>query len=281
MVWTVPRTWVTGEIVTAAHLNTHVRDNLNALRDNGTFASRPAAGNVGLEYYASDMGALFFDDGTRWNIVSHMPRLCERLGPEDFVAGAPVSWHPEISGSGTVDDVVGGASQGLIELSTGATNGSQAAFRAKDGNQGHYALQSGRFPGIYETYIKTDVTTNARWRFGLYPVGFPAIAADPTDGIYFKRLDTASAGNWFTVTRASSSGTETDTTVAGTTSFTHFKFEIESTTSIKYYINDTLRGTHTTNIPTLTLNLFYLVENTAAADKNLQVDYVDWLVKRA
>ena len=28
MAWTAPRTWTTGEIVTAAHMNTHVRDNL-------------------------------------------------------------------------------------------------------------------------------------------------------------------------------------------------------------------------------------------------------------
>jgi len=31
MGWTAPRTWVTGEVVTAAIMNTHVRDNLNAL----------------------------------------------------------------------------------------------------------------------------------------------------------------------------------------------------------------------------------------------------------
>jgi len=30
MAWTSPRTWVTGEVVTAAIMNTHVRDNLNA-----------------------------------------------------------------------------------------------------------------------------------------------------------------------------------------------------------------------------------------------------------
>lgn len=30
MAYTTPRTWVTGELVTAAYLNTHVRDNLNA-----------------------------------------------------------------------------------------------------------------------------------------------------------------------------------------------------------------------------------------------------------
>lgn len=31
MAWTTPRTWATSEIVTAAMMNTHVRDNLNAL----------------------------------------------------------------------------------------------------------------------------------------------------------------------------------------------------------------------------------------------------------
>jgi hypothetical protein len=31
MAWTTARTWVTGEVVTAAVMNTHVRDNLNAL----------------------------------------------------------------------------------------------------------------------------------------------------------------------------------------------------------------------------------------------------------
>jgi hypothetical protein len=33
MAWTTPRTYVTGEVVTAAILNADVRDNLNALRD--------------------------------------------------------------------------------------------------------------------------------------------------------------------------------------------------------------------------------------------------------
>lgn len=32
MSWTTPRTWVTGELVTASIMNTHVRDNLGALQ---------------------------------------------------------------------------------------------------------------------------------------------------------------------------------------------------------------------------------------------------------
>ena len=31
MAWTTPRTWTDGEIPTAAILNTHITDNLNAL----------------------------------------------------------------------------------------------------------------------------------------------------------------------------------------------------------------------------------------------------------
>lgn len=42
MAWTAPRTWLAGEVVTAAHMNTHVRDNLvtgftSALFDNTTW----------------------------------------------------------------------------------------------------------------------------------------------------------------------------------------------------------------------------------------------------
>lgn len=36
MAWTAPRTWVAAEITTAANLNTHVRDNMNALYATGT-----------------------------------------------------------------------------------------------------------------------------------------------------------------------------------------------------------------------------------------------------
>lgn len=37
MPWTDPRTWLTGELVTAALLNTHVRDNLTELREVGGY----------------------------------------------------------------------------------------------------------------------------------------------------------------------------------------------------------------------------------------------------
>jgi len=35
MAWTIPRTWTTGELVTAAIMNTHIRDNQNVLNPAG------------------------------------------------------------------------------------------------------------------------------------------------------------------------------------------------------------------------------------------------------
>src|SRR3954447_19578174 len=47
MTWTAPRTWVAGEVVTAALLNTHVRDNLKAIGDPWT-SYVPTLTNISL-----------------------------------------------------------------------------------------------------------------------------------------------------------------------------------------------------------------------------------------
>ena len=53
MSWTNPRTWVAGELVTAALLNTHLRDNLSALKASyGT--SFPASPIDGQEHILVD-----------------------------------------------------------------------------------------------------------------------------------------------------------------------------------------------------------------------------------
>lgn len=54
MAWTTPRTWVAGETVTASNMNTHVRDNLDALGGawtafTPTFSGSWATGNGTME----------------------------------------------------------------------------------------------------------------------------------------------------------------------------------------------------------------------------------------
>lgn len=58
MAWTAPRTWVTGEIVTAAIMNTHVRDNLLHIKTVGNlvyFEEALASANLTLSTTAADV----------------------------------------------------------------------------------------------------------------------------------------------------------------------------------------------------------------------------------
>ncbi len=48
MAWTIPRTWVAGELVTAAIMNVHIRDNFNVLREREVwFSGTPGILQVG------------------------------------------------------------------------------------------------------------------------------------------------------------------------------------------------------------------------------------------
>lgn len=58
MAWTSPRTWVAGEIVTAANLNTHLRDNLSELRTGGLALSSQAANDFLYASSASQLARL-------------------------------------------------------------------------------------------------------------------------------------------------------------------------------------------------------------------------------
>lgn len=66
MAWTSPRTWVSGEVLTAALLNTHVRDNLKAVGDAWTAytptwsatVTPPTIGNGTLTGHAMQAGKM-------------------------------------------------------------------------------------------------------------------------------------------------------------------------------------------------------------------------------
>lgn len=68
MAWTSPRTWVTSEIVTAALLNAHVRDNLLFLKSgvasNTQLTADPAATSGTTELTVATSGSITFDGST-------------------------------------------------------------------------------------------------------------------------------------------------------------------------------------------------------------------------
>lgn len=85
-VWTTPKTYG-AEVATASDRNTYERDNHEALHNtlvgdgsasglihrhkSGPLASRPAAGNAGRIYVATDSGTerAYYDDGTNWQEI--------------------------------------------------------------------------------------------------------------------------------------------------------------------------------------------------------------------
>jgi hypothetical protein len=96
--WTTPRTWVTGEIVTATIMNTHVRDNFNAV-----------LGIVNLtQHFQAQFGAQTITTAAGWNSTTitiptawtnTMMAVVETVGN---TTGANVISHSaRITGNGT------------------------------------------------------------------------------------------------------------------------------------------------------------------------------------
>ncbi len=89
----------------------------------------------------------------------------------------------------------------------------------------------------------------------------------PNCAIYFG--NTVSASNWWAKTYNNTAATSTDTGVAiSTTTFQKLKI-VATPSSVAFYINDVLKATHTTNIPTVNMGIF------VKSDGQLDVDYVD------
>ena len=64
MAWTTPRTWTTGELVTKTIMDTHIRDNLNALKS-------PPSGNVNVNAapdYSTSSATWVYIDSTNLKV---------------------------------------------------------------------------------------------------------------------------------------------------------------------------------------------------------------------
>lgn len=300
--YTAPTEWNTGTTVDESKLEQQIRDNLTAIVNtlvgdasastlrqrgaSGTFAARPTAGNAGRTYYATDCGILFLDNGVRWDSVGYNDRLCEHFF-DDFVAAndqlttfgafpkAVPGWDGNYVLTGSAS-VVGSTNRTKISLATGATNASNTEVRPS--SRSGYAVGALRVPALLATLIDTPATTQGTYRIGLAD---GVMSSDPTNGIFFRRADVASAANWFAVTRAAGVETATNTTITGNTLELLLEIEVVSASSVKFYLGGNLVATHSANIPTANLHIGRLnVTNTEAVNKELRCDYVSWAARR-
>jgi hypothetical protein len=82
-------------------------------------------------------------------------------------------------------------------------------------------------------------------------VGFlDSPSGDGTNGIFFRYTHSVNSGRWQTVTRTAGVETVTSTTVAAAVAYSVFEIEVNAAgTSVSFWINGTLVGTHVANIP--------------------------------
>jgi hypothetical protein len=184
------------------------------------------------------------------------PRYCyEALA--DFASGnvsatvLGTEWGTSASGTGAqLTALVGltsGNSSGRAVLTLGTTTTGRAAILTATLT---HALGAGAAQFVLKGAMESlsDATDTFVQRLGL----MDSVSAEPTNGCYFRYTHSVNSGKWECVTRAAGVETATDsgiTAVAGTERNWQIKVNAAGT-SVEFYIDGTLKQTHSTNIPT-------------------------------
>lgn len=153
MAWTAPRTWVTGELVTASIMNTHVRDNL---LESAT-AKVTTAGDI---VYATAANAL--------------SRLALGTAGKVMIAGASApTWGV---------DTIGIRATNNTGLASGTGAGVEIGYDATNAFVQGYNRTAAAYIGLALSGMALSVTTNAIERLRIESTGAMSLAA-PTSGV--------------------------------------------------------------------------------------------------
>lgn len=193
---------------------------------------------------------------------------------EDFIGGAAASGQIGAIGFGSTGTVAYQASIanrfGILRIDTSAVSGTLARISLY--NSGVLFDTSLPHMVVWLTRLNTN-DANTTVRQGLQNT---AIANPPNEGIYFEKLDADT--NWFCVTRAASSQTRVDSTVAVNTSFNSFRYS-RNASGVQFSINGVnVCGLMTATIPTVFNTPTVFIINSAAAAKTIDVDYFEFRI---
>ena len=224
MAWTTPRTWTTNEIVTAAMLNTDVRDNLNALSAH----SHSGAGGDGAGLFVPSWAN---DQVIAWRFRLPPITVTNATGVQpavDFIQRAPGTYSTSGLGYDATNKwpftswySVGNVS---IETQTGVA----------------MAL----LPRVDLVWAHVDTTINIR--IGLMTPTTDTFITDQPDGVLFS---CSGASNWQARSFTGGSTTTVDTGVSWTTAPKAFSIRPLSATRVQFFIDNVLVADITTNIP--------------------------------
>ena len=190
---------------------------------------------------------------------------------DDFMFGSPehgevgeLGWGFDTVGTGSLGPTVVATHPGIIYLKTGATAASRETLRP-DAVSAILPSEKWHLIFIIRTVEITDLTIR---------LGLSTDRANPAteNGMVFF-FDPAVSTNWLAKNGDGVNETSTPTgiVVAGTT---WYKLDIiNCITNIKFYVNDVLKATNTTNLPANPLTPFVTIINNADADKWIYIDY--------
>jgi hypothetical protein len=196
--------------------------------------------------------------------------------------GSSLNWMNNLTGTGAAsrNSVFGVDSTnnaiGVITVETGTTTTGRSALTLGDAQ-----ILFGYCSFSCEWRVAVSALATVAQNFKTY-VGFfdnSTTAGEAVDGVYFK-YDTAVSPNWVLVTSNNSTRTSTISTVPiVVNTFAKLRIDVNTTgTSANFYINGSLVGTVTTNIPTGAgrhTGLGWKIEKTAGTTNILA--YMDYI----
>ena len=186
-------------------------------------------------------------------------------------------WYRSTSGGAVL---CGSDASGVLYLRTGtAASTNQRAAIASSLERTEFSFDE---ETSYEwcSSVRTESNFGSGADAGFYVMGFMDSQNQTADsnGVLFRSTD---GGNWYGVTVAGGTETATDTGVALSTSYARFRISVLTvggTLTARFYVDGTLKATHTTNIPISTNRTGWGLRVVRTGNGGLQNSmYSDWM----
>jgi hypothetical protein len=218
------------------------------------------------------------------------------LEPIDYDPTVHYRWSEEFDGG------TGSASQvgrtGMAFGAVGAGTGSCTRQGGVASHPGIYRLDSGATSGTLEWLAQSGGATN-QWRadewFDLLwiarlntndvnttvrvGISNDATSQTPTDGAYLEKLDADT--NWFFVGRSASVQTRTDSGIAVGTGWFKLRIRKLTASSFAFSLDTNAEIVIASNVPGTAVTMMAHIANSAAAAKNIDVDYAAVIARLA
>lgn len=234
----------------------------------------------------ANTGTLWHGDGT-WGYQTLRPRnfveFLDDYLAETTTAGDAV-WAESIAGTGaacTQSTLTSNADLGISSCTTGTTATGRAGLVTDVGS-----MAFGAGTTTYENRIRPENASNGTDRYQLYAGFYDTNTVNQVDGAYFLydeggvTTGSTATTSWQCVTASNSTRTFTNSGIPVSVGSGMTKLTVEvnpAGNSVKFYVNQTLACTHTTNIPTGTTRVVgsgvNIVKSVGTTARLVRVDY--------